>query len=297
MSQELPKTSLDEVVRNLDLLRGTLAEQSATINRCLKEYLHRPRMREEFAAELEPVHKVIHGQVAEVEAASRRVAARLDQIEDLARIMMLMTSSLEIDLVLEDVMDTIVELTGAERAYLMLYDNRQNLEVRAARNWDQQTLSQDDVGLSQSVVDAAIREGQPIVTTNAQADQRFSGRESIVMQQLRSIICVPLSLAGHPVGVLYADNRYKEGAFEEDIIPILTAFGAQAATAITNANVFGQMKANLERAQQIIQELRIQIDQSKVDAMVEEITETGYFKRLSEAAREARRRRKEGRAG
>jgi transcriptional regulator with GAF, ATPase, and Fis domain len=295
MSQELPKTSLDEVVRNLDLLRGTLAEQSATINRCLKEYVHRPRMREEFAGELEPVHKAIHGQVAEVEAASRRVAARLDQIEDLARIMMLMTSSLEIDLVLEDVMDTIVDLTGAERAYLMLYDNRQNLEVRAARNWDQQTLSQADVGLSQSVVDAAIREDQPIVTTNAQADQRFSGRESIVLQQLRSIICVPLSLAGHLVGVLYADNRYKEGAFEEDIIPILTAFGAQAATAITNANVFGQMKANLEKAQQIIQELRIQIDQGKVDAMVEEITETGYFRRLSEAAREARRRRKEGR--
>lgn len=296
MATQLLETGLEAFLRTLDFLRGTVAEQNAVFNSCLKEYL-RPRQREPFNAEMDPIMKAVYERVADVEQAGRRIASQFDQLDDLARIMTLMTSSLEIDLVLEDVMDTIVELTGAERAYLMLFDNQQNLEVRAARNWDQETISEEDVGLSQSVVDAAIEEDQPIVTTNAQADQRFSEKASIVMQSLRSIICVPLSLAGHPVGVLYADNRFKEGVFDEDIIPILTAFGAQAATAITNANVFGQMKERLDKARQMIQELRIQIDQKRVDEQVEEIVETGYFKQLAEAAKEARRRRREGYVG
>ena len=293
MATQKPETGFEPLARSVDRLRGMLAELGAAINSSLKTHLRQQRQRQQFAAELEPIQTAIHAQFADVEAASRRAAARLDQLEDLARIMALMTSSLEIDLVLEDVMDTIVHLTGAERAYLMLYDDQRNLGVRAARNWDQKSLSKADIGLSQSIVNAAIEGDKPIVTTNAQADQRFAGTESIVMQQLRSIVCVPLSLAGHSVGVLYADNRFREGAFTEDIVPILTMFGTQAATAITNANVFGQLKANLEKAQQIIHELRIKIDQRQVDAQVEEITSSGYFRRLAEAAQEARRRRKE----
>jgi transcriptional regulator with GAF, ATPase, and Fis domain len=235
----------------------------------------------------------LNEQLGVVEEASQRVIVQLERLNELVHTTALITSTLELDQVLEEVMDTVIQLTGAERAYLMLYNDSKELEVRAARNWDQKTLSGEGIGLSKSVVDAAIESGQPILTTNAQADDRFAHRESIVVQRLRSIICIPLTMAGKLAGVLYADNRYTEDVFGQDVIPILTAFGTQAAIAITNAHTFGQVREELWEAQKVIQQLRIEINQSSVDQQVSQITDTSYFKELAEAAKEMRRRKKQ----
>lgn len=215
---------------------------------------------------------------------------QLGQLQQLVRTSALITSSLEIDSVVDEVMDTIVRLTGAERAYLMLYDDSRNLTVRAARNWEQSNLSDSDVGISRTVVNAAIAQGSAIITTNAQADERFQGNSSVVFQALRSIVCIPLSISGKIAGVLYADNRLQKGIFTEEIIPILTAFGTQAAIAITNAQLFGQVREDLENAKQVIKELKIEIDKDQVGRQVTQITDNSYFRELVEAAKELRRR-------
>jgi|GEM_PF-575770 len=222
--------------------------------------------------------------VHNVREASQDATLRLEQLRQLVRTTALMTSSLEIDFVLDEVMDTVIYLTGAERAYLMLYDDKKQLKIRAARNWDQQSLNEAEAGLSRGVIDAAIEGGEAIITTNAQSDERFETRESIVIQQLRSIICIPLALRGKTVGVLYADNRLKKDLFQEDMVPMLTAFGTQAAIAISNAQLFGQVKENLEEAERVIKELRIEIDRGSVDQAVADITETDYFISLAATA-------------
>ncbi len=234
----------------------------------------------------------VRNRLSDARQAARRIAAQLERLNGLIRITALITSTLETNQVLEDVMDTVITLTGAERAYLMVYNDARQLEIRAARNWDQESLSDSDIGLSRSVVNAVIESGEPIITTNAQADERFSGQASIVMQKLRSIVCVPLTLAGKVVGVLYADNRLQQAVFSQDLIPVLTAFGTQAAIAITNAHMFGRVKEELAHAQHVIQQLQIEIDRERVDAQVTQITESGYFQELAEAAKELRRRRK-----
>ena len=220
----------------------------------------------------------------------KHVLQQFQQVRELVRTTVLITSTLDLDAVLEEVMDTVVDMTGAERAYLMLYDEEKKLQPRAARNWDRETLSTQDIGMSQSVINQALETNTPIITTNAQTDERFSDKASIMVQQLRSIVCIPLSLGGKSVGVLYADNRFQKGVFQEENIPILTAFGTQAAIAITNAQIFGEVKTNLEEAQRMIKELQIEVDEDKVGRQVTEITETSYFKELAEAARSLRER-------
>ena len=225
--------------------------------------------------------------------AGSKQQVKLKQLNEMVRTTALITSTLDIDEVLAEVMDTIVALVGAERVYLMLYNDGGEFELRAARNWDNESLSEGEVGLSQSIVDAAIRDNKPIITTNAQQDTRFAGQASVMMQKLRSIICVPLSLGGKVIGVLYADNRFRLGAFDDDMAPVLAAFGTQAAIAILNAQVFTQVKTNLDKAQEVIRELQIKIDTEKRDEQVQEITETGFFRELTEAAQEMRRRQKD----
>lgn len=230
--------------------------------------------------------------IQSVKVVTNRLDQQLGRFEELVRISALLTSSLELSDVLEDVMDTVVSLTGAERAYLMLYDEDDQMMVKAARNWNQETINASEVGLSHSVVNAAIEDRRPILTTNAQADTRFMDQESIVMQKLRSIICIPLILGDKPVGVLYADNRLQKGVFSEEIIPILTAFGNQAAIAIANAQLHGKVQNDLKEAKLQIQELQISIDENKVQREVTQITDTPYFKELAEAAKKMRRRQR-----
>jgi transcriptional regulator with GAF, ATPase, and Fis domain len=225
---------------------------------------------------------------------SKQIQRHLDQLAEVVRTAALITSSLELDEVLDDVMDTVVQLTGAERAYLMMYDEQNALQTRAARNWDKQTINQQDAQFSQGIVDAAIKQGVPIITTNAQADERFQSRESISVQQLRSIICIPLSMRGQTIGVLYADNRFKKDLFSEDMVPVLTAFGTQASIAINNARRYGQVKENLAVAQAEIDRLRIEIDKKRLDTQVGEIVGSEYFQKLSETAKAKREQRQTG---
>lgn len=224
------------------------------------------------------------------QSSSKLIMQQVAQLQELVRISALITSSLELGQVLEEVMDTVIQLTGAQRGYLMLYDEKNKLQVKTARNWERQTLSEDEIGFSQSIVDAAVRDGAPIITTNAQSDERFQSQASIVVQQLRSIICVPLAMRGKTVGVLYMDNRFQKALFEQDMVPLLTAFGTQAAIAITNARTFGEVKSNLAEAQAEINRLRIEIDRKRLETQVGEITSTDYFQKISEAAKTMRRR-------
>jgi GAF domain-containing protein len=239
---------------------------------------------------LEQAQESMKRHVTEVRQAGQTVMVRLEQLKELIRITALITSSLEIDDVLQDVLDTVIELTGAERAYLMLYDDKSELQVRIARNWDQKTLDPSEVGLSRSVIELALQEGQAIITSNAQQDTRLDTNQSILIQKLRSIICIPLALRGQTVGVLYADNRLKKDLFQEDMVPMLTAFGTQAAIAINNAQRFGAVKENLQEARRVIQELRIEIDRSRVEDAVSDITDSDYFQSLASSARTFRER-------
>lgn len=154
-------------------------------------------------------------------------------------------SSLELNEVLRIVMDTIISLTGAERGFLMLKDEKGEMNVRIARNWEQESINLNEVVVSRSVVQRVITDGQPVLTTNAQEDPRFGGQESVIAYNLRSILCVPLKVKGTLIGVIYADNRIREGIFRETERDLLAAFANQAATAIENARLFSSLRRTL----------------------------------------------------
>ena len=155
-------------------------------------------------------------------------------------------STLELHDVLNQVMDHIIELTGAERGFLMLRDERTGqLEFRVARNMERETINSSSFEVSRTIVDQVASEGVAVVTTNAQADPRFATQESIVAYSLRSILCVPLRARDRITGVIYADNRIKTGLFSDRDRDLLAAFANQAALAIENARLFESVRRNL----------------------------------------------------
>jgi len=146
---------------------------------------------------------------------------------------------------LEFILDSAISLTGAERGFIILVPPSKkpadlsdtDLEVRVARNIDQETLRSSKSRLSHSIARDALLAGKPITTMDASEDDRFKEALSVHSLRLRSILCFPLQLHGQPVGVLYLDNRFQASTFSDVDHDMIRAFSDQAAVSIANTNL------------------------------------------------------------
>ena len=187
---------------------------------------------------------------AELIAVQEKVGTIEEQwggLRALAEIGYVVNSSLEVRTVLSEVMDKFIQLTGAQRAFLMLQDDQGKLYTVVGRNWKLESLKPGEYEISRTVVDRVVQEEEAILTTNAQEDPRFDGIQSVVAYSLRSILCVPLIVKDEFIGVIYADNRVREGIFTENHRFLLSAFANQAAAALENAQLFNDLSMSYEQ--------------------------------------------------
>lgn len=180
----------------------------------------------------------------------------LQRLRALAETTALINSALETNVVLNQVMDTVINLTGAERGYIVL-KNRRTAEFdqfRVARGIDQGMLTdpgdepdgkRSEFIVSRTIVNEVAETGEAVLTDNASQDDRYRGQQSIVGFALRSILAVPLKVRDEVIGVVYCDNRILAGLFQESDLDMLKAFSHQAAVAIENARLFEEMRRQL----------------------------------------------------
>lgn len=191
----------------------------------------------------------------EVELLIERLGADADELEryrTLADTAAQLAASLDVQQVLDEAMDSVIALTGAERGYILLRDeDTGEMVFSVARNLDRETLDESGFMVSRTIVEEVIASGQPVVTTNAQDDPRFATQKSVMFFALRSILCVPLVARGEMVGVVYADNRVKDALFGQDELALLVAFADQAAVAIENARLFARLQRALAEASEM----------------------------------------------
>jgi len=180
--------------------------------------------------------------------------------------------SLYLEEVLNQVMDSIIQLTDAERGFVMLYDeDTGELGTAAARNVDQETIDGDAMEISRTVIERAVASGRGILTSNAQEEEWLSKETSVVSFRLLSIMCAPLQARGQILGAVYVDNRFFTNVFDEADLELLVTFANQAAIAIENARLFTQTDQALARRveelslfQRIDQQLNKSLDLNRV---------------------------------
>ncbi len=194
----------------------------------------------------------ISGTLVELQQEADAHEQERRNLQALSEIGQVVNSSLDLQTVLNEVMDTIIQLTGAERAFLMMRDeDSQEMETLAARNWERVSLDEEEIQVSDTIVGQVVTSGDAVLTTNAQTDPRFDKQESIVSFSLRSILCVPLNVKGKLIGVIYADNRAREGLFKERERKLLLDFANQAAVALENARLFDSVKRSLDEVSEL----------------------------------------------
>jgi transcriptional regulator with GAF, ATPase, and Fis domain len=189
-------------------------------------------------------------------ALSRRTRARAvardgHDAEALRRLLSLtrrLNSSLSLDRVLDYAVDAAVELTRAERGFLLLSDQGEAPRIAAARDGG-------DAGEppSSSVVARALESEAPVLTTDAQTDPRFRERGSVHAMRLKSVLCVPILTPRGALGALYVDSRVQRGRFGEADIEMLSALADHAAIAVGNARLHVELE---RKAQQLADQKR-----------------------------------------
>ena len=173
---------------------------------------------------------------------NEHLQVRQSQLGALMGVGRVINSSIGLERVLEEVMDTLIALMRAERGFLMLRESNGELNVQIARGIDHLKLDDEILKVSQTIVRKVSASGESILTTNAQQDPRFENQVSVAAYHLRSILCAPLKIKNDLIGVIYVDNRAHAGIFRESDLVLINAFADQAAVAIDNARLFEDLK-------------------------------------------------------
>jgi serine/threonine-protein kinase PknK len=215
------------------------------------------------------------GAKASVDLASR-VALLDGRIRRLLRINKRLNSDLRLSRVLETIIDTVIELTDAERGFLLLKDGGGELVVKVARNIDQTVLEGPALSLSRSIAKQAAETGQPVIAVDAAGDSRFSELMSVSDLHLRSVLAVPLAVKGNVVGTIYVDHRLRKGVFGDDELSLVLDFAEQGAIAIENARVVSELRRREQQVQSLNRRLEheLRVKEAALDDVRVELKES-----------------------
>ncbi len=169
--------------------------------------------------------------------------ALINPFETLLKISEEINATHEISVLLDRIMDSALGVLKAERGFILLRKNRANgkYEVVTARNLSNETIHSIRAH-SSSVVTQVLESKKPLISVNAQQDDRFSGAESIVIQKIHSVMCTPLIYKGEIMGAIYMDRQMSHDKFDAESLDFLNAFSVQAAIAIQNARMFSNLQ-------------------------------------------------------
>jgi adenylate cyclase len=142
----------------------------------------------------------------------------------------------DVETVLGKVMDLIFEHLPVDRGFLLL-EEEGGLKLRVSRLKSSSRMTTEGAPYSRTIVDMVVRQKVAVLTSDAQADERFEAGQSIRMQQIRSAMCAPLWSRESVIGVIHVDSPLHVGTFTEKDLDLLTALANFAAVAIESARL------------------------------------------------------------
>lgn len=166
---------------------------------------------------------------------------RLDGYRRLIDIARDLASTLDLDILLSRIVHAAAEISGAEAASILLYDDTsRQLYFQVSTNMDESTRRGITVPLEGSIAGWIVNHRKPVRITNAHEDARFySNVEAVTGLTTQSLLGIPLVTKNKVVGVLESLNKHR-GKFSDADESMLLVLGAQAAVAIENARLFQQ---------------------------------------------------------
>jgi len=148
----------------------------------------------------------------------------------------------DIDSLLDKIAGYAYQILEVDRVAIQLVDENGELVPKFARD---KRGGDTTRAVPQSIAGTALKDKVAILSDNAGEDTRFGG-QSILMQQIRSAVCVPLiGSEDKALGILYVDNVTATHRFSDEDFEFCIAFAGIAAVAIENSQFAQRIQREL----------------------------------------------------
>ncbi len=97
-----------------------------------------------------------------------------------------------------------------------------------------------EVSVSRTIIADVVGKGVSRLSRNVQEDARYAAGESLIIQQVQSMMCAPLLAQSEVIGVLYVDSTTPD-AFNEQDLELLWAIGNQAGVALQRVKLLADL--------------------------------------------------------
>ena len=180
--------------------------------------------------------------------------------------------SLTPDDVLCLIIDAAIEITGAERGFLMLRNDAGDLEFKIARDRQRNWLVGNDFAMSRSVVEEAFKQNRSVIINDSSESVALFARESVRSLDLRSIACIPLRrfqmsenmdattmLKRDVIGVLYVDSHVIGGSLTQTSLRLLESLAFEATKSLENVRLMHEETEKKQIEQELGMARQVQV--------------------------------------
>ena len=162
------------------------------------------------------------------------------------------SSSLELDQVLQSVVKSITEAMEVKASAVRLLDPRTGqLQYSAGYGLSGDYLAKGPVDVEHSPIDSEALRGVPVIIPDVAEDSRFQYKAAAKREGIVSVLCVPLEVHGRAIGVMRVYTS-EQCTFHEDDIQFLTVLASLSALAIENASLYDSLKRSYDGVMDVL---------------------------------------------
>ncbi len=185
----------------------------------------------------------------------------LRRIAALYEVSKAMSTTTNLDMLIQLILDLMMKETKADNASLMLVDQKeQELRIKSAVGLPQEIINSSRIKIGESISGYVVEKGEPLLLVGGvKDDKRF--KNLVVKEKISSAIIVPLKLKGRVIGVLNLSSYSKEDNFSEKDLQLFTIFAEQAAVMISDSQMHAELQKRLLELESAYERLRISQEQ------------------------------------
>jgi sigma-B regulation protein RsbU (phosphoserine phosphatase) len=173
-----------------------------------------------------------------------RLSQKIGRLSTLIEVNELISSSLDLDTILENVMSISKKVMNADASSLMRIDEQTNeLIYQVAQSTVGERLKKEvRLKMGQGIAGTVAETGEPLLLEDAYTHPKFyRGNDEATGYRTKSMITVPLKVRNRITGVAQVINRLDGKPFDEDDLELFLALASMAAIALENAKMHQQI--------------------------------------------------------
>jgi len=175
------------------------------------------------------------------EKASRKVR----ELSIIFQINKAISTILDIEILLPKIINHIASVMHIEKASLLLLNDSNQLEIKAAIGLEEDIISNTRIALGQGISGMVAQSGHPLLIQDLENNPKYKSKFKKHFKT-NSILSVPLTVHGKTIGVINVNDKKNGGNFTNDDLNLLETIAIQVASAISNARLYEKTRKNLQ---------------------------------------------------